>query len=331
MKPANKKKEIKVTIFLDFTLLDKTFSLLSNTETPLLEDFPQLEFLKAFNFQSPLLGIFFSKDEYDQYLKPSLSFGDVKDNDKNESQIDFVTFIQLLLNREGPKKHILLRSSFLERLNEKNAYLIKEIFDSSGFNFKFKIVVENLFTLLVKDFTSLFYQIPLNFRFTKIEPFLQNLFKNKAKNFVNGMQVLIDVFDKDNVTLLYDENYPNEKFSSIFYKNIGVPEPKEEMSLLFNEINPLFMDYIREELTSNGDNFDVREESKAIKKISDKFKLKSPPLLKELSTESIDFLEELNKKIENLASATEKPRKKFFIINSETCNLRKIIPYIDGK
>ena len=126
MKKANK-KEANLTVMLDFALLDKTFGALKNSNADFLQDYPQVEFLNLFNFHSPLLGIFLSKEEYEAYIKPSLSFGDLRNQEKTE--IDFESFLQLLLNKEGDKKNFLLRSSFLERIKEENALLIKYFFN----------------------------------------------------------------------------------------------------------------------------------------------------------------------------------------------------------
>jgi len=253
------KKEANITVMLDFALLDTIFGTLKNSHLESIQDYPQVEFLKSFNFQSPLLGIFLSKEEYEAYLKPSLSFGDPKDIEN--TQIDFESFIQLLLNREGDKKHFILRSSFLERLTEENALLIKEVFESCGFNIKFKIVIENLFSLLTKDFSSLFYQIPTSFRFIKIEAFFQNFFKNKIINCINGIQILLDTFDNRSVSFLYDEQAGDKNCLNILYEYLGIKDPENNQPPLFNKINPLFMGYMKSKLSSK-QNLDIRKEAK---------------------------------------------------------------------
>lgn len=321
------KKEANITVMLDFALLDTIFGTLKNSHLESIQDYPQVEFLKSFNFQSPLLGIFLSKEEYEAYLKPSLSFGDPKDIEN--TQIDFESFIQLLLNREGDKKHFILRSSFLERLTEENALLIKEVFESCGFNIKFKIVIENLFSLLTKDFSSLFYQIPTSFRFIKIEAFFQNFFKNKIINCINGIQILLDTFDNRSVSFLYDEQVGDKNCLNILYEYLGIKDPENNQPPLFNKINPLFMGYMKSKLSSK-QNLDIRKEAKVIKKITDKFQLKPPSLFKSLSSDSIDSLQELNEKMHSFLSSEELPFKKTLVIKSKTCNLRLFIPYIES-
>jgi|LauGreDrversion4_2_1035121.scaffolds.fasta_scaffold00402_29 hypothetical protein len=328
MKKANK-KEANLTVMLDFALLDKTFGALKNSNADFLQDYPQVEFLNLFNFHSPLLGIFLSKEEYEAYIKPSLSFGDLRNQEKTE--IDFESFLQLLLNKEGDKKNFLLRSSFLERMKEENALLIKEIFNICGFNIKIKIIIENTLELLIKDFSSLFYQIPTGFRFSKIESFFQSLFKNKILNSINGINILLDVFGNDNVSFIYNEEIPHKNNFHKLCESLGLNPPAENTSLIFNEINPLFMDYMKSKLNSGQDKYiDIRKEAKVIKKITDRYNLKNFNPIKNLSSESIDTLFELNQKLINFLSDQELPIKKNFLIKSETCNLRHSIPYIDN-
>lgn len=323
------KKEANITVMLDFALLDTAFGILKNSHLESVQDYPQIEFLKSFNFQSPILGIFLSKEEYDTYLKPSLAFGDAKGGEN--TQIDFESFIQLLLNREGDKKHFILRSSFLERLTEENAALIKEVFESSGFNIKFKIVIENFFSLLAKDFSSLFYQIPTNFRFVKIEAFFQNLFKNKIINSINGIQILLDTFDNGSISFIYDEQIGDKNCLNNLYEHLDIKHSENNQPYLFNKINPLFMGYIKSKLSSKENmNIDVRKEAKVIKKITDKYQLKPPSIFKSLSSDSIDSIQELNEKMYSFLSSEELPIKKTFVIKSKTCNLRLFIPYIES-
>ena len=329
MQPANK-KEIKVTVFSNFTLMDKTFSVLKSTGLKLEEDYPQLDFITMFNFHTPMLGVFLSKEEYNKFVKPLIGFGDTEPGEKND--IDFETFVQLLLNREGDKKNILLRSCFLTSLNKENASILKNIFESAGFAFKFTIIAENLFTLLAKDFTSTFYQIPLNFRFVKIEAFFQNFFKTKIKNFINGMEILTEVFGSQNISFIHDEKFLEKKILELACKNIGINSHiNNNIKSLFEEIDPLFLDYMKSKIDSKGEvKLNINEEIKVIKEISDKYKLKPPSLLKGLSAESTDELEELNEKIYNFVRIEEKPITKFLSIKSETFNRRHFIPYIES-
>ena len=88
---------------------------------------------------------------------------------------------------------------------------------------------------------------------------------------------------------------------------------------------------MKSKLNSSQDKYiDIRKEAKVIKKITDRYNLKNFNPIKNLSSESIDTLFELNQKLINFLSDQELPIKKNFLIKSETCNLRHSIPYIDN-
>ena len=276
------------------------------------------------------MGVFFSKDKYNKHIQPLIKLGNVKEGESSE--VDFESFVYSLLKRNGDKKNILLTSCFLENLNRKDASIIKEIFESSGFTFKFTLIIENLLSLLMKDFMNSFYQIPLNFRFTKAEAFFQNFFKTKIKNFINGAEILTEVFGKENISFLYYEKALEKDFFNLLCEKIGINFPIGNIfQPTSDQINPLFMDYLKSKINSEqNENINLKKEIFLIKEVSDKYKLKATPTLKDLSPESIDILEALNEKIDSLISSEEKSVTKFLSIKSESCNRRHLIPYVEG-
>jgi hypothetical protein len=319
------KKEIKISVILDYYLLNKIITSISNKidSSKIPEDFPQIDFLNKLKMPRSMAGIFFSKEEYDAYLKPFLS--------KEERQIEFDTFVRGLLNREGDSKRIFLRSSFLERIDENSAIQLKNIFLESGFSFSFQIIIESPVSLFLKDFFSLFYQIPTNFTYSKPESFFQNIFKEKLKKVFSGLKILSKVFGRGNITYIYDENFPTKDFQKSkifsFYEELDIQNYflnyKNEERF---EINPLFLEYIRCKLLEGDIN--INEEVLQTRKIAQKFKLKSPFSYKDMSSESVKELEKFSEQLTNLLPENQKPVKNFLFINTETCSLKHVIPFV---
>jgi len=327
------KKIANITIFLNISSLDSSFQMLNKEYSSLKIDYPQLDFIRNFNFNTPLLGIFFSKEEYESYLKPRLTLPKGKSIVKNsESRIDFESFIQLLLSRRGDEKNFLLRSSFLERISKENATLIKKIFESSKFNYKFKIIIEDLFVSLNKDFTGVYYHYSTNFAFIKAESFFQSIFKNRIINFLNGIEILFDIFGKDNISFSYNENSTEETSLNFICDQLDIKKySKIDKIFAFDEINPLFMEYLKLKIDSNIDSAELKTEIKSIKEASEKYLLKPPKqLIKTLSEDSIDFLFKMNEKLISFLPKNNTPIKKNLFIKLNSCGRRHIIPYIDN-
>lgn len=326
------KKIANITIFLNISSLDSSFQMLNKEHSSLKIDYPQLDFIRNFNFRTPSLGIFFSKEEYESYLKPRLTLPKGKAIDKNpESYIDFESFIQLLLSRRGDEKNFLLRSSFLERISKENATLIKKIFELSKFNYKFKIIIEDLFVSLNKDFTGVYYHYSTNFAFIKAESFFKSIFKNRIINFLNGIEILFDIFGKDNISFSYNENSTEETSLNFICDQLDIKKySKIDKIFIFDEINPLFMEYLKLKIDSNIDSAELKTEIQSIKEASEKYLLKPKRLIKTLSEDSIDFLFKMNEKLISFLPKNNTPIKKNLFIKLDSCGRRHIIPYIDN-
>lgn len=325
------KKEIKISVVLDYHLLNAILSDISNkTKTYNQQvdfpqvDFPQVDFLKKIKMPNSFAGIFLSKEEYNIHLKSFFS-------KEEKHEIEFSDFVRGLLNRKGDSKRIFLRSSFLERIDEDSALELKNIFLESGFSFNFQIIMESPVTLLAKDFLSLFYQIPTNFKFSKLESFFQNIFKQKIEKVILGLNLLLKVFGENNISFFYNESIPLEKeFEKNLYKKLGIetfllgPEKQERF-----EIDPLFLEYIRcKQLEGK---LDIRKEVSEIREIVKKFKLKNLFSYKEISMSSMESLKKLSEKLESFLSEEQKPLKNFMFIKTDTCTLKHIIPFIKKK
>jgi hypothetical protein len=322
------KKKIKVSIILDYHLLNKIFNYLNikNSTKSTADDFPQIDFLNKLKMPISLLGIFLSREEYDGFLKPFIS--------TKEHQIEFEHFVKGLLNREGNNKRLFLRSSFLENINEDSAIFLKNTFYQSGFSFDFNIMVESPISLFSKDFFSLYYQIPTKFKFGKPESFFQNIFKEKMQKVISGLKTLSKVFGQNNISYIYNENLPLKNSTECkifsFYKEIGIENfflnsKKEERF----EINPLFLEYVRCKLLE-GD-VDIHKEVLETKEIAKKFKLKNQFSYKDISGESAKELEKFSHELLNFLPDDQKPIKNFLFIKTETCSLKHIIPYVKHK
>lgn len=321
----NSQKEITISIILDYHLLSKAFSLLKNKDEKLLteDDLPQIDFLKKIGMPSSYLGIFLCEEEFDSFIKPYLSV--------EGGETNFGFFLKSLLNRPGNRKRMLIRSSFIEKLNEERANTLKNIFIENGFSFKFQVFLENPISLFIKDFFSLYYQIPSNFRFSKPESFFQNIFKEKMKKIILGLNTLSHVFGDSNVSFLYNEDILKNKnkknkifalFSELGIENYFSNEIHQERL----EINPLFLEYIRCKLLEGSK--DIHSEVSKTREMAKKFKLKNTFSYKGMSTESIEELESLSKEIENFLPESEKPLKKFLFIKTDTCSFKHVIPFI---
>lgn len=321
-------KKITITIILDYHFLSKIFSIFKNYEIPKksTETFPQLFFLKELDIPISHLGIFLSEEDYNAYIKPSIQ--------QENISVDFERFIKALLNMPGNKKRIFVRSSFLEKLSEKDAFLLKKLFIESGFDFEFKVVLESPVSLLVRDFFSLFYQISSNFRFSKLESFFQNIFKIKMEKIIQGSKLLLKVFGKNNVSFVYNEDAPLEqgleKSLLSFYKEIGIEMiPPNLIRGERFEINPLFLEYIRcKQLEGK---LDIHKEVSEIREIAKKFKLKNSFSYKEISIDSMEKLKFFSEKIDSFLPDDQKPLKNFMFIKTDACALKHIIPFIVKK
>jgi hypothetical protein len=317
-------KEINISVFLNSSSLLKLLGELNSSPVNHAdEDFPQIHIQRKAGLSHWLSGVLLSSNDFNQFIKPLILA-------RNNIDIDFDSFIEKILQREGEKKRLFVASTFLERANKQDLLFLSRVFESLGFCVSFQIIIENLFDLLFKDFSSSLYQISTKFRFSSPEPFFESVFKNKIKNFLKGCLLLIEVFKRENISFFYQGNsdfYPGFKTPiSNFYEKIKF---KSLLQKTENEINPLFLEYLRcKEIESN---INIYNEIASIKKISNQFKLKSPFSIRDLSDQSVLAIDSMSKSFLKLLLPNEEPLEKQIIINSETCNLKKIFSYISQR